>query len=1229
MRRRTIGRTVAATVAAVAGVAAAGIVTADGGARAQGVGPSAEWHLDTVQQVLGTRSYSTPDSSGTAALTAVSGEAASLVPGRFGNALQVNGSAPWLVSAQAALEPQNVTVLAWVERSGSPGQFRYVIADGARSCAASSYALYTGGGGLAFYIDDGNQGVFSPSAGQGIWDGSWHMVAGTFDGQTVRLYVDGSQIGSGTRTNASIDYAAADNHRLSFGNFPNASSCGSSYDWSGDLDEARIYPRALTATEIAYLATATGPTPPELPPPATSTASTTTRATTTTVTTTAATTTTRDTGPRARLVVTHLRSGQVVLDGSTSGTGGSRIVGYSFSFGSGSGETVTCGPDSPVVQPQFAGPVAGHATLRVTAANGRNATTSVPFSSPGLRATRSQPSTAATQPLVASQCLPKGGLLSRDNVPDAAGRRISSACEVDAGIVQADGCSLTPVSNFCTDVPAAERALLEAHASRLPTCAAAARLTAGLAAGPIPRSTHALIEAVYVSKEPIRVNGLDVVPLGGSSIVLAVAGHAGSDFPLINGDFLVGSDAVVALGRYVLAGPKTLDLEVDGIHQKTVQIASFSIKNPITLGTLGRLAVGHVLGGVPDLPVEGGFAATLVGGGATQFAINVTLNKLIAGALDSSAIFTGATTFETSNHTGPVLDELHITAPEVDLGLIDFKPITLDYVRKTSTYSGTVGVVVPDLAGSISGTFHVRNGVFQDGAANYTGSTGGGIQIAGPVFLTALGAKFSLYQSKIPGSSTSFDGTATFSIGPAVNGKGCGLISVVGDALVHFYPSPFAITATGKVALDCMPVGERYFVVNSDGVVELGQSFDWTVDGLGEVTGNIDGQAYLDLRSPPQLHVQLDGSASATFAKSIDLGIGSEKVGATFSAEASISDRGAGLCGHVVAGPATWTVGVGESFVPTPPLNQIQFLKQLSVSWDGCDLSPYRTLGAGGPPVGNDTRATASATRTFALPASTRTTAILLRGRGGAPAVTLHGPGGRTVDATKSAVGASALVLRQPSTDSTLIELRGGEAGAWTMTPAAGSPPVVSARRAFQLPPPRITANVTGTGSHRVLHYSLTPEPGRKVTFVEVAQKGAAQIGPATRAHGAIPFIPSGSRSTRRTIVAHVTQNGEPSPSIVVAHYAARAPLPGRPSAIRVHRSRGGLLVSFRPAPLALRHLVAITLSDGRSLLLATTRNGHTVSVPHVAKTVRVVRLEVTGLRFDRPGPAAVYTGRR
>ena len=127
-------------------------------------------------------------------------------------------------SPVAVLAPQNVTLLAWVRRSGSPGNYKYILAKGARQCSASSYALESGpSGGLVFYIDDGAQAHTSPDAGQGVWDGKWHMVAGSFDGSAVRLYVDGVEVGSGTAAKTSIGYAAATTSTdFTFGYYPAA-----------------------------------------------------------------------------------------------------------------------------------------------------------------------------------------------------------------------------------------------------------------------------------------------------------------------------------------------------------------------------------------------------------------------------------------------------------------------------------------------------------------------------------------------------------------------------------------------------------------------------------------------------------------------------------------------------------------------------------------------------------------------------------------------------------------------------------------------------------------------------------------------------------------------------------------------------------------------------------------------------------------------------------------------
>jgi hypothetical protein len=367
MRRRT-GTTILLLAGAAAALAFAGERSAPlaaGGTNA----PAAEWHLDTIAD------EATPDSSGNALNGTVRG--VSLAPGRFGNAFAyaVNAPVSGVVSvpSSSTLQPASLTLLAWVRRDGSPGQYRDVVAKGARGCDAASYALTTGpNAGLAFYVDDGAKAVYTADAGQGIWDGRWHAVAGTFDGSAVRLYVDGKQMGSPTASSGPIAYARADHGQLLLGDY--AGSCGDNhpYAYSGALDEVRLYPRALSSAEIAYLQTASASTPPELPPLTTTTTTTTTTATTTTTTTPPPPPPGPTVNAKLATPTTHPTAGRlVVLDPA----GSSNAAGYAYDL-DGSGRFATTCPGSEPVAYAIFGTAGQHdVRLRVADASGRAATT--------------------------------------------------------------------------------------------------------------------------------------------------------------------------------------------------------------------------------------------------------------------------------------------------------------------------------------------------------------------------------------------------------------------------------------------------------------------------------------------------------------------------------------------------------------------------------------------------------------------------------------------------------------------------------------------------------------------------------------------------------------------------------------------------------------------------------------------------------------------------------------
>jgi hypothetical protein len=88
-----------------------------------------------------------------------------------------------------------------------------------------------------------------------VWDGNWHFVAGTYDGAYVRFYVDGVEVTPATATSLTINYALPTNSNLYIGAYVAAGWC--TLPFNGSIDEVRVFNRALTASEILGIYTAT------------------------------------------------------------------------------------------------------------------------------------------------------------------------------------------------------------------------------------------------------------------------------------------------------------------------------------------------------------------------------------------------------------------------------------------------------------------------------------------------------------------------------------------------------------------------------------------------------------------------------------------------------------------------------------------------------------------------------------------------------------------------------------------------------------------------------------------------------------------------------------------------------------------------------------------------------------------------------------------------------------
>jgi PKD repeat protein len=172
-----------------------------------------------------------------------------ITEGISGNALSFNGIDEYIeIQDTSVLEPSEITVETWIKTPGT-SQWSYIIGKGDDNGKGVSYALYTiKSGGLAFFIYDGTKIYFSPISETTFWDNEWHQIVGTFDGSYVRLFIDGSEVGTGNLySTPSIQYSLPTIDNLFIGR---CGDIGSYSYFNGIIDEVSIWSRALSLEEI-------------------------------------------------------------------------------------------------------------------------------------------------------------------------------------------------------------------------------------------------------------------------------------------------------------------------------------------------------------------------------------------------------------------------------------------------------------------------------------------------------------------------------------------------------------------------------------------------------------------------------------------------------------------------------------------------------------------------------------------------------------------------------------------------------------------------------------------------------------------------------------------------------------------------------------------------------------------------------------------------------------------
>ena len=160
--------------------------------------------------------------------------------GRFGGALSFNGNSSRVnIADSASLRlTTGMTLEAWVRPSALADWATVIIKERTGWYAGALYATTDNGRPSGHVYTTGDRELRGPS---GIPVGAWTHLATTYNGSSLALYVNGTQVASSPATGAIIANIGA----LRIG--------GNSiwYEpFNGLIDEVRIYSRALSASEI-------------------------------------------------------------------------------------------------------------------------------------------------------------------------------------------------------------------------------------------------------------------------------------------------------------------------------------------------------------------------------------------------------------------------------------------------------------------------------------------------------------------------------------------------------------------------------------------------------------------------------------------------------------------------------------------------------------------------------------------------------------------------------------------------------------------------------------------------------------------------------------------------------------------------------------------------------------------------------------------------------------------
>lgn len=159
--------------------------------------------------------------------------------GHTGNALTKISTGMPVLADPAIGQTAHRTVMFWLLGTGTTWWVRW----NADALGSGAWGILNLSGFVCVQARDGSGALLSPRPQVALpGDGLWHHYAATYDGSTVRLFVDGTQVSSGALAGGL--YASA--NRIDLAEWSTAATF---------MDDLRIFDTALTQPDIATMMT--------------------------------------------------------------------------------------------------------------------------------------------------------------------------------------------------------------------------------------------------------------------------------------------------------------------------------------------------------------------------------------------------------------------------------------------------------------------------------------------------------------------------------------------------------------------------------------------------------------------------------------------------------------------------------------------------------------------------------------------------------------------------------------------------------------------------------------------------------------------------------------------------------------------------------------------------------------------------------------------------------------